>query len=387
MFSKYLPFLYKEIKGSMMTKEFPKRFFVASTGQDIGKTTLSLGLLAGFKKRGFDTTYMKPIGQEQETVEGGILVDKDVALIKDYFSLKEPHEHMSPVLIPPGFTKDFLDGEIHTEDLRNKIDTSFEKLLKTQKSLIVEGTGHVGVGSIIKLNNAEVAKRLNLPILLLASGGLGSAFDELSLNKALCDLHQAKIFGVVLNRVKPEKREMVIHYMTKALKRWDIPLVGCLPLDPLLANPSLQDFEEAFECELLSGKEFRLRHFKQIRLAASSVEVFRETVERGQLIITPAGREDIILATLAKHFEMSGLDQKTHPDIGMILTGGLPPRHFVISELQKAHIPVLYTPISNDKAWELIGSFSAKIKKEDLAKITEAIDIVDKHINFDLLLK
>lgn len=43
--------------------------------------------------------------------------------------------------------------------------------------------GHVGVGSIIGLNNARVAKELGLDMILVSNGGLGSAFDQLELNR------------------------------------------------------------------------------------------------------------------------------------------------------------------------------------------------------------
>jgi dethiobiotin synthase len=194
-------------------------FFIASTGQNIGKTTTSLGLVAGLRKRGIATGYMKPVGQEQLQVDSGELVDKDVVLIKEHFKLSDNYQNMSPVLIPPGFTKDFIDNKIQSIDLQTKILESYNTLASNNQFMIVEGTGHVGVGSIIDLNNAQVAKILGLPMILITSGGLGSAFDELALNRSLCEKHKTKILGVILNRVKEEKTEMITHYMSKALKK------------------------------------------------------------------------------------------------------------------------------------------------------------------------
>jgi phosphate acetyltransferase len=361
-----------------------KSFFIASTGQHVGKTTLSLGLLSGLQKRKISVSYMKPIGQEVEQTKSGVLVDKDALLIKEHFSLKVDDRCMSPVLIPPGLTKDFLDEKIQMEHLSESITSSFAKLSKKDTSLIVEGTGHMGVGSIINLNNAQVAKKLGLPILLIASGGLGSAFDELALNKALCDLYEVPVLGVILNRVKPEKKEMITSYMQKALKRWDIPLLGCIPLDPILGIPSIYDLKNLFHGTFLSGEECKLKHFKQIRLAAASASFFRETIEPGQLIITPAHREDIILAILGKYWEVS---KKQDLNVGMILTGQLSPRNFVIEELKKARIPAFHIPLHSDEVLEKINSFTAKIQKEDGEKIMEAIKVVEQNIDFDLLIK
>jgi hypothetical protein len=47
-------------------------------------------------------------------VEGSDLkVDKDVKLMKEYFNLQDEYRHMSPVVLPSGYTKKFIDGEIN----------------------------------------------------------------------------------------------------------------------------------------------------------------------------------------------------------------------------------------------------------------------------------
>ncbi len=48
----------------------------------------------------------------------------------------------------------------------------------------MEGTGHCAVGSVVGVNNAQVAGMLGASMILIANGGLGSAFDELG--KLLC---------------------------------------------------------------------------------------------------------------------------------------------------------------------------------------------------------
>jgi phosphate acetyltransferase len=359
--------------------------FVAATGQHVGKTATCLGLFSGLKKRFPKVGYMKPVGQEHVETDKGSKVDKDVLVFKEHFSLKDPAEQMSPVLVPQGFTRDFLDGKYNENDLSAKILSSFEKLSRKNTFLVVEGTGHCGVGSIINLNNAQVASLLKLPVLLLASGGLGSAFDELSLNKNLCDKYGVKVIGVLLNRVLPEKKEMISRYMQKALKQWNIPLLGCIPFDPFLSYPTMRDFEVLFETKLMTGKRHLLRHFKNTRLVATSVEVYRELIVQSQLVITPSNREDIILATLTKHWDFKIGHPHEDLESGMILTGDHPPRHYIVEELKKADIPMLYVPLHSHAAIQKINSFTSKIRQDDVEKVKEAIDVVEKHIDFDLL--
>ena len=171
-----------------MTKK--KAFFIASTGQHVGKTTTCLGLVSGLKKRFKHVGFIKPIGQEHVETDNGISVDKDVLLFKDHFNLADPYEMMSPVIFPKGFTRDYLDEKIPNESLVECITYCYEHMLSTNDSIVIEGTGHVGVGTIAELDNAKVASLLGVKMVIIASGGLGSSFDAIALNKALCSIHQ-----------------------------------------------------------------------------------------------------------------------------------------------------------------------------------------------------
>lgn len=361
--------------------------FVASTGQHVGKTTVCLGLVSGLRSRFSKVGFMKPVGQELIETPTGAHVDKDVALLSDYFHLHSHEEVMSPVLLPRGFTRDYLDGKVHLSHLKDKIIRSFHRLQTESDVTVIEGTGHCGVGSIVELSNADVAALLNIPVILIASGGLGSTFDELTLNYTLCQMRGAKVEGIILNKVLPDKLEMIRKYMGKALKRWNIPLLGCIPYDAFLSNPSMQDFSSLFQAPLLSGEEHLMRHFVHIRLVATSIEHFTGPITHNQLIITPSDREDIILATLAKHWDVKITHSQDDLELGMILTGTLPPKEEIIQALRKAHIPMLYAPMSSYTVMKKLTSYTAKILKEDRIKIYEAIELVEKHVDFDMLAK
>lgn len=362
-----------------------KAFFIASTGQHVGKTTTCLGLLAKLREEFDSVGFMKPVGQEHVEVGGGISVDKDVNLFKEHFGLEDDYEMMSPILIPRGFTRRYLDGEVKDRPMIKKIKSSFAEISGRNQCTVVEGTGHVGVGTIVNLSNAKVASLLGLDMILVASGGLGSSFDALAVNKALCDIEGVKIAGVIINRVLEEKREMIETYMTKALKRWDIPLLGCIPFDPFLMAPSMKDFESLFKTTLLTGQERQLRHFRHTRLIASSVETYTKLIVPRQLVITPAVREDIILATLTKHWDVKVNNHTDDIKSGMILTGDEPPKDSIIKELKKADIPMLYVPLDSYKVMKKITTFTAKIQREDQEKIQEAKDLVASHINLNIL--
>jgi dethiobiotin synthetase len=71
-----------------------KAVMVAATRQHVGKTSVSMALLSGLRKRFDEVAYMKPVGQKYVLVENGIKVDKDIRVGKEHFQLSCAYEHM-----------------------------------------------------------------------------------------------------------------------------------------------------------------------------------------------------------------------------------------------------------------------------------------------------
>lgn len=353
--------------------------FIAATGQHVGKTTICLGVLASLLKKHSTIGFIKPVGQQHVKISQDLNVDKDVVLFKEYFNLDTPYEMMSPVIIPPGFTRLHLDQKITTAPLLEKIKSSYHEIASSHPYTIVEGTGHIGVGSIVDLSNARVASELGLEMVIIASGGLGSAFDELAINLALAKQYGVRVRGIILNKVLDDKREMIMEYFPKALKRWGIPLIGCIPYDEFLSSPTMRDYEGLFKTQLLSGEAHHYRHFQHIRLVAGAVTSHINEMVSNELIITPASRLDIIQETIKKHLEFPSFEG------GMILTGDHAPSKELIEQLNEADIPVIYTPMISYDVMKMITSYIAKIRLQDTPKVEEAIHLVEEHIDVELL--
>ncbi len=361
-----------------------KAIFIAATGQHVGKTTLCLGIYSGILKRLKNVGFIKPVGQHHIQTEDGTLVDKDAAIFHKRFGLTTPWKVMSPIIIPRGFTRGYLDHVFALSDLKSTIQSAFDTIQKACNFTLVEGTGHVGVGSIIDLNNADVAKLLNIEIVIIASGGLGSSIDKLALNIALCERVGVKVRGVILNKVRSDKQEMILKYYKKALKKWDIPLIGCVPYLDFLSQPTMKDFEFLFNTELISGHQHHYRHFRHVRLVAGSIETYQKEMVPNELVITPASREKIILATLHQHekYASRGDDYEG----GLILTGKHKLSDKVLKLLEKIDIPIIYAPVDSYEAMEKITSYKTKIRIHDIEKINQAIEHVEKYIEIDQLL-
>ena len=177
-----------------------KKIFIAATRQNDGKTTVSLGLFNALLKRDPSIQYMKPVGQQYRVVDGN-KIDKDAVLFQDTFNLnKSKLPLMSPVASPRGFTESYINNPTKNT-LHEKIIKADHELNKKSQSILYEGTGHAGVGSVFDCSNAEIAKLLNAPVILVSIGGIGKAIDEIMLNIAVFKALNVPILGVIINKV------------------------------------------------------------------------------------------------------------------------------------------------------------------------------------------
>ncbi len=363
-----------------------RSIFIAATGQNVGKTTLSLGIFQALKNRLSSVGFFKPVGQKHVTLDDGSIVDKDAALFSSRFSLLDSPHDVSPVICDAGFTRRFLDKSIKTQDLIQEILKTFNSLKENHDFVLVEGTGHMGVGSLFSLNNAKVAHILKTPVVIIATGGLGSAFDELQLNVSICREYGIPIKGIILNKVLSEKRSMIEHYFPKALEMWGIPLIGTIPYVASLSEPTLKDLSILFDAPLLSGKSEEMHHIQTMKLVAGSLESFLHEFQDGQIIITPACRDDIILACVERKLREKALHGKEF-FTGVILTEQQEPKSDIVQKLEMANIPALWVPSCTFDVMRAVSTFTAKIQKEDDEKILEAFHLVEQYVDFDLLLK
>lgn len=370
---------------------------VAATKQHVGKTTTSLALFSGIRKiLGGEVGFMKPVGQthvEVQSEQGQTLkVDKDVRLFKEFFNIKTcSYFDMSPVVIPSGYTRRFLDGSISESKQVESIIASYKNISEANKFSVVEGTGHCGVGAIVNLDNARVAALLGVDLILVVNGGLGSAFDELALNRYLCVANDVKIRGVVVNKVMPNKTDMIKEYFSKALKRWDIPLLGVVPNLEFLGRCTMIDYEMLFKQKLISGTpETALWHYFRTELIAMEVVPFLSKLAQEQhsktLFVTHKTRADIVLAFLSQteiHEKQWGRDWRG----GLILAGSkgeVDPS--LLNVIKRQNLPVLISNRGTHETMQLLANYTAKLNPFDTDRTIAAIDHYEKYIDFEAII-
>ncbi|HSY53327.1 MAG TPA: AAA family ATPase [Opitutaceae bacterium] len=364
------------------TNTVTKRIFVAATRMNDGKTTTCLGLFAALQSLFPRVGFIKPIGQRFIEVHGH-KVDEDSYLLDTIYHVRVPIESMSPVTVDSTFTRRFLKRPepMHAE-LVDKICRAFDRVSWEKDFTLIEGTGHAGVGSIFELSNARVAKLLNAKVILVSPGGIGRPIDEIALNKALFDKEGVQIIGAILNKVDPDKIPQIAEYAGLGLARLGVPLLGVLPVQPMLSAPNLLQIAEEIGGRWLNARATApTERVSRVVVGAMTAKGIVDYLQPGTLIITPGDRDDIILAAISSA-RLFG--QKTIA--GLILTNDILPHEKLLELLEQTDIPVIAAREESYTITSKINGMTVKTQPQDMDKIPVIKRLIFEHVDLNKLL-
>jgi hypothetical protein len=357
-----------------------KRIFVAATGQNSGKTTTSLSLLHLARKKYDRIGFIKPIGPKLATLNGR-LVDKDAALMAQVYGLEKYLEYMSPVVLQPGTTKKVLEGEISPADFEEKVLQAVEVLDRECDFLIVEGAGHSGVGTVLGMSNAHIARMVDAPVLMVTGGGIGNVVDSVGMNAALFRQEGAEIRAIVANKIIPEKREETLHYLNLAFRDSGIKVIGGFNYQPILANPTLRRISSVLGLPIQGNSEEDMRIVHHVQIGAASTQRVVEILQESTLLLVTSSRDEL-LVTLANLYTMPEYRSKI---IGLIIPGVAPLSNITQKILGRSNIPYMRTERTTTEIFLDVSEDVSKLTAEDNEKIALIQTLAEKRFDFDLI--
>jgi BioD-like phosphotransacetylase family protein len=359
------------------------RLFVAATRQNDGKTTTCLGLFSALQHKFKEVGYIKPIGQRFINYENH-LIDEDSILFNKTYEIHTPIESMSPVAIDSTFTRRYLeDPEKNYPLLVDKVLRAFDRSAFEKDIIIIEGSGHAGVGAICDLSNAQIARLLGAKAIIVSRGGIGKPVDEIALNKSLFDRYGVEVIGAILNKVEPAKVETVQRYTSKALERMGIPLLGIIPTIASLSYPNLSQVVEVVEGRWLNAKSSgESNRILNVVVGAMTARSLIDYIKPGVLVIAPGDREDVLLLTIAA-CSVSG----HKPLAGIVLTRNILPSPHIMEMIAQTNIPVV---ISHEESYTVasrINSMTVKTQPHDAEKIPLIKKLVLENVDTAAIVK
>ena len=359
-----------------------KKVFIAATRQNDGKTTISLGLMAMLKERFETIGFIKPIGQRY-LVEQGYNIDEDSYLVEEIFGIKSKLKDMSPVAIEKGFTQKYINNP-NNKPLQKQVKDAFDKISEKSDFVVIEGTGHAGVGSVFDMSNARVAKMLDAKVVIVSEGGIGRPIDEVMLSVPLFEKAGVEIAGVIVNKVQSSKYKKINELVRKGFKQHSLDVLGVVPYHKTLDMPTMEHMHDELGGRFISGETSNmLKVINDIVVAtARPKSVLRQMRERA-LIIAAGDREDLI-----KYLLKQAKDSKAKSSLltGFIITCGLLPNRGLRGLLEKSGIPALFIQEDTFTVIKNIEKMIVKTHPEENDKVNMITRLVKDHVDIDMLL-
>jgi dethiobiotin synthetase len=357
-----------------------KKIFIGATGQNCGKTTMSISLMHLARKKYDRVGFIKPIGPKIDFYND-FMVDMDALLMAKAYGLEKDIAIMSPVALHRNFTKDFLNGQLEDLSLGDCILSAVEELDAKYDFLIVEGAGHGGVGSVIGLNNAKVAKMLNAPVVIVTESGIGRVIDAVHLNLAIYRQEQADVRALLVNKLLPGKRESILGYLCNSFSHLGLPVIGGFNYSPILANPTLSHISRLLNLPLHGNQDDRTRIIHNIQLGAASSQRVIDALLESTLVILTSSRDELIV-TLASLYHIPAYKDKI---AGMVIAGHVPVSEISQQILDDSNIPYVRIQETTSVVFTTLSDDVAKITYEDQEKLSWIKSNAENDIDFAAL--
>lgn len=201
-------------------------YFLTGTDTEVGKTFITCALLQRARQLGIKAVGLKPIAAGTDA-QGK---NEDVENIRAANSLNLPDEIINPYCFKAAVAPHIAAAEEGITIDFARIQAACRAATEQAELVIVEGVGGFRVPLGVDRDSAELAVKLDLPIILVVGLRLG-CINHALLSAEAITTRKLKIAGWVANRIDPNMARFEENLATlKALI--NAPLLGVVPHDP-----------------------------------------------------------------------------------------------------------------------------------------------------------
>lgn len=223
-----------------------KAFFIAGTDTNVGKTLVAAGLLIAAKSHGFTTAALKPVAAGCEKTEAG-LRNEDALLLQSVITTPLVYEQINPVALQAAIAPHIAAQQEKRVLSADRLAGFCRGSLNQADVTLVEGAGGWRVPLNPQETMADLARALNLPVILVVGMRLGCISHALLTVEAICN-DGLPLAGWVANCIDadmPVLQENIQSLLTR------IP-APCLGVIPCLKHANPDEVATAFNSDCLT---------------------------------------------------------------------------------------------------------------------------------------
>jgi dethiobiotin synthetase len=198
-------------------------YFITGTDTGVGKTLISCALLRGFAAQGKLVSGFKPVAAGCDAHDH----NEDALALRAASTLQLGYGQVNPYCFPRAIAPHLAARHVGVRIELQRILISYEELAGQADEVIVEGAG----GFLVPLNEdlsfADLARELDIPVILVVGMRLG-CINHALLTMAAIEDHQLECAGWVAN-VLDQTMPALQENIDALRERIAAPLLGIVP--------------------------------------------------------------------------------------------------------------------------------------------------------------
>jgi phosphate acetyltransferase len=374
-----------------------KTILLVPTGEGVGLTSASLGLVYALECQGVKAGFVKPFSQEKNQP-----IDGTTALYRHLSN----SETVEPIAYETLIQRLSL-GE--SDELLEEAVRLHRQIAKLHDVIIVEGLVPTSRDAFASEFNATLAKALDAQVIVVSNADVNNPVataDKVDTQlRHLGGAASDRTAGVLFMRTKglPEDSAQIPVTLDPSLRLISdtnkfvaaiqkthahigsehLPVIGLVPFSNTLSVPRISDLAAHISAEWINKGEASQRRVLHSSLIASNIEHELNKFVAGELIISASDRIDVLLASSLA--SCNGI-----PLAGLVLTEHHEPNVAVLAFCQAAiknGLPILHTSLSTFETAQSLSNLSNEIPVDDTERAEQVTRFVSSHINLDWLVQ
>jgi phosphate acetyltransferase len=308
--------------------------------------------------------------------------DKNIDLLLAHFDLDLDYEDTYAFM-----RRDALDliGQGRYDDLLDRIIEKYKALERESDFIFVIGSDLEGERVTLEFDfNADVAKNLGSPVLLVTSGRNRDVRATIVAVQAGLSAFQERgcqVLGAIVNRANPDELWALKSALAEELPE-DGKVLAVIPANQVLSSPTLKEVAEQLQAEILYGADLLDKLAQHYLIIAMNLDNYLAHLTENALLITSGDRSDVIVSALQAH------QSRHYPQIsGMVLSGGLKPAETINRLLDGLPrlVPILSVQGDTYNTAARVSNVRSYITADNQAKIDLSMELFEEFVNTEAL--
>lgn len=212
-------------------------FFITGTDTEVGKTLVSGAIILKLREHGLKTLGFKPVVAGTYQDAAGNTLNEDLETLRIAAQLEPGDFNLSPYILPMPVAPHLAAATLNQGLELEKIKSAYDHICTEAQAVVVEGAG----GFLVPLNESEdlsdLARDIQLPVILVVGMRLGCINHALLTYQAIESRH-LKVAGWIANSLATEM-PLLKENIASLEARIHAPLLGIIPpLPKALQKPN-----------------------------------------------------------------------------------------------------------------------------------------------------